>query len=155
MYKSAAHALAFTHRIASESTKARPSGRVDTLPPNAKEKEVLYESFKEQFRNIKRNIARIDDEMPTADDSRAADLRAQRTRQLEALGQVATFARRIGEEAYCTVFYYLAVQRLPKELFGELDIETRMIMGRQRHEIQNPNKRTRSASLARLPRRDN
>lgn len=152
MFKSTADAMAFTHRVASHSTKPRPSGRVETLPPNAKDKELLYESYKAQFNNIKTNISRIDAELGTASCDRKYHLQAQRRQQMAELGRVASFARKIGEEAYTTVFYYLAYQRLPKELMAELDIETRCIMGRQRHEISDPSRKpANTRSLAKLP----
>lgn len=132
MYKSASNLQSSAKRTASHATKPLASGRVDILPPKARELEIIYNEHKEQVVQLEKSLA-------------AAASRRQKNRIKSEIGRARGMARSVGEEAYATTFYVLAALRMPNELFRELDIETRNAMGRLRHELKRdsrPNKRT-------------
>lgn len=150
MFKSTSERASFKERVASHSTKGFANGRVDVLPPQARELEVVYSGLVEQYKVADQQVALAEKELKRVDDAlrltmprplyekfiseRVALIRKVSVLRTE-LGTLRNVVRAAGEKAYTECFYYLAERRLAKELFRSVDEEVMCIMGRPRHEL--------------------
>src|SRR5574337_1191186 len=104
MYKSASRLQSSSKRVSSYSTKPLSNGRVDVLPPKARETEIIYNRYKDQVSQLEKSL-------------KSAASQQQKNRIMSEIGRTRELARAVGEEAYATTFYMLAALRMPRELF--------------------------------------
>lgn len=151
MFKSASERQSFTQRVASHSTKGHANGRVDILPPEARELEISYQDTKRQFEAVSAQIPAIEAELAEV---RASLKKTQKYQTFEYLtgrlavleeslqtfrtlkGTYRELARAAGIQAYAECFYRIARLRLPNEVRKELEMEAERLIGRPPHEVK-------------------
>lgn len=145
MGKAQINYASFNKRVASHSLTGTGGGKLLHLPASASEKETLYRKFDEQRGTAKANVARLEMEI--------ADLKAQLAQkpkawmaarlsdQLSMLGKQKLVAQSVlgdlnktamlaAEGSYGALFYALARMMLDRDVFIEVDNETKRLLGR-------------------------
>jgi hypothetical protein len=135
MYSKTSERKNFGARTASHSTKPLQSGRVDTLPPEARPEEQLYQKFREQFLALQTQHSMLCQQRDATLDHRLKrDLQQRITRLSVSRRQVLDAMNAAATGAFAQTFYFIARQMLTTELFGRIYDETEELIGRPRLE---------------------
>lgn len=143
MFGNSSDRQSYLKRVASHSTKGHANGRIDVLPPCAREREQVYVSTKEQWENIEAVALRLKSEMndilaAKGDTRRVNDIQKQLHALADTRARLAETARAVGYEAYGWAFMCVAELRLSKEMFRMIDEEVELLIGRRRSEVKLP-----------------
>lgn len=149
MFKSASDRQHFLRREGSHSTKGFANGRVDVLPPQAREAENLYADAKSQWDDVERLAHNLKCELANIQSDKKARYKQHKVDRITEIhsslsdladtrARLAELARGIGCEAYGWAFLCLAELRLSKEVFLKIDREVEVLMGRRRSEVKLP-----------------
>jgi hypothetical protein len=152
MYKGSSDKLSYIDRVASHSTKARPSGRIDDIPAWAREPEEYYNSVRDQYRLLADQLAKIQHDLAAINEKMKVKaglpfkefehlrkhkerLAAKFTALKPQAGAYREIARAAGERAWASVFFHLAQMLLTPDDFRILLKETQELLGRNQVEI--------------------
>jgi hypothetical protein len=150
MYKGSSDKLAYIDRVASHSTKPRPSGRIDDIPAWAQEPEAYYNSVRDQYRLLADQLAKIQHDLTVINEKMKGSLPFKEYEHLRIhkerlaakysalqpqAGAYREIARAAGDRAWATVFFHVAQMLLTPEDFQALLKETQELLGRDQIEI--------------------
>jgi hypothetical protein len=150
MYKGSSDKLSYIDRVASHSTKPRPSGRIDDIPAWAQEPEAYYNSVRDQYRLLADQLAKIQHDLTVINEKMKASLPFKEYEHLRIhkerlaakysalqpqAGAYREIARAAGNRAWATVFFHVAHMLLTREDFQILLKETQELLGRDQVEV--------------------
>jgi Iap family predicted aminopeptidase len=150
-YKTANENLNHIHRVASASTREHANGRIDMIPPNAREPEEYYNTIRDQYFAMNASFVRNQERLrvlkeqlrhtlPHHDYLRVNaeynNLASRQTKMQDDLSNLRLIVHAAGSQAFGTVFKEVAKLVLDYETFVKICREVETLLGRPEHEIK-------------------
>jgi hypothetical protein len=149
-FKNTSGSLNHIARVASASTRPRATGRIDLIPPDAKEPEEYYNTIRDQYfemnARFQHNQARLTElkaqlrqNLPKYGYERAnaeyVNLKPQQAKLQDELAHLRIAVHAAGANAYGIVFKEVAKRVLDSETIVKIAREVEALLGRPEHEI--------------------
>jgi hypothetical protein len=169
MFKASSDKLDYINRVGSHATKARGTGRIDDIPPWAREPEEYYNSIRDQYQALADQFADVQAQLAVINEKLRVTLpfkdfenlrlhkerlAARCTMLQEQAKAYRSLARAAGEKAWATVFYHCAQFVLGKDEFRRIEEQTKEILARPQFEIEAGRSDRSEAALENLRRKE-
>lgn len=149
-FKGTSEGLNHIARVASAATRPRANGRIDLIPPDAREPEEYYNTIRDQYlamnsqlKSIQARLTELKLEMrETLPFERFSTLKRERDRLAEQYTALTPECKNLraavrvsGKDAWAVTFYGIAKRVLGVETFKKIEFEVQNLLGRPITEV--------------------